>query len=203
MCSRSSQRKSARRGKNGTRTAKRGDQGRGEANSSRRPRPKPLTFARSRAMRRTLRRCVSLHQHPPSSPRALRSARQDWRGRNGHRLSGRSKDGRSVALKVIKDEFSLQPEFTNMFLDEAKIVSRLSHPNIVHVEELGHEGKAALPGHGAARRPVALARVERLPRARRSLALRDGRWIGARVAAGLHHAHELEIEGIAQGLVAP
>ena len=29
---------------------------------------------------------------------------------------GRNKDGRAVALKVIKDEFSLQPEFTNMFL---------------------------------------------------------------------------------------
>ena len=45
-----------------------------------------------------------------------------------------------VALKVIKDEFSLNREFVNMFMDEAKIVSRLSHPNIVQIYELGNEG---------------------------------------------------------------
>ena len=114
---------------------------------------------------------------------------------------GRAKDGRAVALKVIKDEFSLQPEFTNMFLDEAKIVSRLSHPNIVHVEELGNEGKRLylamelLAGQSlwhlwsACRERGVRLRYETIA------------WIGARVASGLHHAHELSIDGIVQGLV--
>ena len=106
-----------------------------------------------------------------------------------------------MALKVIKDEFSLQPEFTNMFLDEAKIVSRLSHPNIVHVEELGNEGKRLylamelLAGQSlwhlwsACRERGVRLRYETIA------------WIGARVASGLHHAHELSIDGIVQGLV--
>ena len=114
---------------------------------------------------------------------------------------GRGKDGRAVALKVIKDEFSLQPEFTNMFLDEAKIVSRLSHPNVVHVEELGNEGKRLYLAmellSGQSLWHVWSACRERAVRLRyQTLA-----WIGARVAAGLHHAHELSIDDVAQGLV--
>jgi serine/threonine protein kinase len=114
---------------------------------------------------------------------------------------GRAEDGRAVALKVIKDEFSLQPEFTNMFLDEAKIVSRLSHPNIVHVEELGNEGKRLYLAMellaGQSLWHVWNACRERGVRLRYETIA----WIGARVAAGLHHAHELSIDGIVQGLV--
>src|ERR1700677_4774640 len=47
---------------------------------------------------------------------------------------------RAVALKVIKREFCAHPQFVTMFLDEAKIISRLSHPNLVQVVELGSEG---------------------------------------------------------------
>jgi serine/threonine-protein kinase len=114
---------------------------------------------------------------------------------------GRAQDGRAVALKVIKDEFSLQPEFTNMFLDEAKIVSRLSHPNVVHVEELGNEGKRLYLAmellSGQSLWHVWSACRERGVRLRYQTVA----WIGARVAAGLHHAHELSIDDIAQGLV--
>ncbi len=114
---------------------------------------------------------------------------------------GRAADGRAVALKVIKDEFSLQPEFTNMFLDEAKIVSRLCHPNIVHVEELGNEGKRLYLAmellSGQSLWHVWSACRERGVRLRYETIA----WIGARVAAGLHHAHELSIDGTVQGLV--
>ena len=42
-----------------------------------------------------------------------------------------SRDGQLVALKMIRDEFARTDEFLTMFLDEARIVSRLEHPSIV------------------------------------------------------------------------
>ena len=47
---------------------------------------------------------------------------------------------RAVALKVIKEEYSRNREFVDMFLDEGKIVSSLKHPNLIEVHELGSEG---------------------------------------------------------------
>ena len=98
---------------------------------------------------------------------------------------------RVVALKVIKDEFSKQREFVAMFLDEAKIISRLSHPNLVQVVELGSEGgryfiaMELLVGQS-------LWEVWNACRAR-GVRLRYDliAWVGARVAEGLHHAHEM------------
>ena len=48
---------------------------------------------------------------------------------------------RVVALKVIRPEHGRNHEFVSMFLDEARIASRLSHPNIVRLYGLGHDGK--------------------------------------------------------------
>jgi eukaryotic-like serine/threonine-protein kinase len=98
---------------------------------------------------------------------------------------------RVVALKVIKDEFSLNPEFVNMFLDEAKIVSRLNHPNVVRIYELGNEG-ARLFIAMELLFGQSLWQVWNACRAH-GLRLRYdvAAWIGARSAEGLHHAHEL------------
>src|SRR5579859_2746908 len=46
---------------------------------------------------------------------------------------------RVVALKVIKDEFSQSRDFVNMFIDEAGLVKRLSHPNVVKLHELAND----------------------------------------------------------------
>jgi serine/threonine-protein kinase len=42
-----------------------------------------------------------------------------------------------VALKVIHPHLVEQPSFIEMFVDEARICSQISHPNVVHVEEFG------------------------------------------------------------------
>src|SRR4051812_34884546 len=42
-----------------------------------------------------------------------------------------------VALKRILPHLSGSPEFVTMFLDEARLASRLDHPNIVRIYELG------------------------------------------------------------------
>ena len=47
--------------------------------------------------------------------------------------------GEVVAIKTIREEFARNKEFVTMFVDEAKIVSRLDHPNIIRYHELGTE----------------------------------------------------------------
>jgi serine/threonine-protein kinase len=96
-----------------------------------------------------------------------------------------------VALKVIRDELAHDENFRSMFIDEAKILARLSHPNVIQTLEYG------LTGH---HRFIAMellsgrtyydvwehlvANGERMP-------VRLSAWICARVAEGLHSAHEL------------
>ncbi len=107
------------------------------------------------------------------------------------RLHGAAGFERPVALKVIKDQFLQNREFVTMFMDEAKIVSRVSHPNIVQLYELGNEkdrlfiAMELLVGQS-------LWNVWQACRARNAcLRLDLIAWIGARVGEGLHHAHEL------------
>src|SRR5262249_2256093 len=45
--------------------------------------------------------------------------------------------GRAVAVKRILPHLADSPEFTRMFLAEAKLAARLSHPNIVHIYDVG------------------------------------------------------------------
>jgi serine/threonine-protein kinase len=47
---------------------------------------------------------------------------------------------RLVALKTIHDELSGQPTFVDMFLDEARIASLISHPNVCTVHDFGQAG---------------------------------------------------------------
>jgi CheY-like chemotaxis protein/predicted Ser/Thr protein kinase len=46
---------------------------------------------------------------------------------------------RDVAIKVISYELSSQEEFVEMFFKEARLVSKLNHPNIAHIYFIGNE----------------------------------------------------------------
>jgi serine/threonine-protein kinase len=99
-----------------------------------------------------------------------------------------------VALKVIKDELAKEEAFVHMFLDEAKILSRLSHPNIIETLEYGvtdeHRFIAMELLLGRSLTDVwelLASKSDRVP-----VAL--GAWICARVAGGLEHAHSLRDE---------
>lgn len=109
---------------------------------------------------------------------------------------GRNADGDEevVALKVIREELADDEQFSTMFVDEAKILSRLSHPNVIRTLEYGvthpHRFIAMelLSGRTFADVWDLLAsRGEAVP-------VRLGAWICARVAEGLHSAHELHDE---------
>ena len=119
-------------------------------------------------------------------------------GRGGmaevHAARLRGQPDRLAALKVIRPEFGREPGFVAMFLDEARIASRLSHPNIVAIFGLGHDaGRHYLAMELLRGRTLqemwaaAYEHGQRLPFA-------VAAWIGARVAEGLHHAHELRDE---------
>jgi serine/threonine-protein kinase len=109
-------------------------------------------------------------------------------------LEGPHNFARAVALKVIHEHLLDEKEFVDMFLDEANLAVRLTHPNIVHVYDLGREGNVLflameyLDGQPLSR-IVARARQRGM-----TLPVDLVAYMGARSADGLHHAHELKDE---------
>jgi len=98
--------------------------------------------------------------------------------------------GRVLAVKMIRDEFARSTEFAAMFLDEARIVAGLRHPNVLRYDELGQGGGYAFIAMELLYGQSLWSVWERC-RAR-SVRMRYPTiaWIGARVADGLHYAHE-------------
>jgi serine/threonine-protein kinase len=136
------------------------------------------------------------------------------------RLAGPGGFERLHALKVIKPGLSSDPDFVNMFLDEARIVAKLNHPNVVQIHELGEDGADGrkqlfiamelLLGESLwdiwhvaqIRRRRELAAGKKFPVGTTALPHDVVAWIGARIAEGLHHAHELkDAKGTPQQLV--
>jgi len=49
-------------------------------------------------------------------------------------------DGTPVALKVLKPRYAADPQFQRRFRNETEVASRLTHPNIVRIHEVGASG---------------------------------------------------------------
>jgi len=97
-----------------------------------------------------------------------------------------------VALKVIRDELANDETFASMFIDEAKILSRLSHPNVIQTLEYGISGSHRFIAMELLNgRTVADAWDTIEPNPDDHFDVGDAAWICARVAEGLHSAHEL------------
>ena len=62
-------------------------------------------------------------------------------GGMAHVWAARGPDGRLVALKIIHSRFADNQAFRAMFMDEARIVSAIDHPNVARVHDLGASGK--------------------------------------------------------------
>jgi eukaryotic-like serine/threonine-protein kinase len=56
------------------------------------------------------------------------------------KTSGAEDFQRLVAIKCMRPELTLNDQFITMFVDEAKLASSLTHPNIVQINELGRVG---------------------------------------------------------------
>src|SRR4051812_36782820 len=61
------------------------------------------------------------------------------------RLSGPSDFRRAVVIKRILPQYAQLSAFVAMFVDEARTIAKIRHPNVVQVQELGeHEGDVFL-----------------------------------------------------------
>ncbi len=104
------------------------------------------------------------------------------------------------ALKRIKPKFAADPDFTRMFMREAKLSASLDHPNIAQVIDFGQDGQEHFLVmeyvHGPdLRRLLRLSQGGRLP-------LECAIAVITRVCAALHYAHEKSgPEGVPLGLV--
>jgi serine/threonine-protein kinase len=109
---------------------------------------------------------------------------------------------RIVAVKRLHERYARDPEFVAMFLDEARIVARIRHPNVVQtVDVVAEEGELFLVMeyvHGES-----LLRVTRTAtRAKTPLPVPVVSAILAGALHGLHEAHEARSEtGEALGIV--
>jgi hypothetical protein len=101
-----------------------------------------------------------------------------------------SRGARMVCLKCLIPEMSDDEEFLAMFLDEARLLSRFRHPNLV--EALGYGVQRGLwmialelvVGH------TVWSLIDQASRARRPVEPAVAAVILAQAADGLHHAHE-------------
>ena len=94
-----------------------------------------------------------------------------------------------VAIKRILSRFAADEQFVTMLIDEARITSLLSHPNIVPVTDFNADGSECylVMEYVSGRSMAGLLRA--LGREQRALSLEHLLYIIREVAAGLHHAH--------------
>lgn len=102
-----------------------------------------------------------------------------------------------VAVKTVRPDLAADPALVRMLVEEAQVASRLHHPHIAQLYDLGDDGGPFLVMeyvHGESLAAV-LASVGALP-------ARIGVWIAAHVCDALAYAHALRDErGAALGLV--
>jgi serine/threonine protein kinase len=111
-------------------------------------------------------------------------------------------EGDIVVVKRILPHYAENPQFVQMFLDEARVASRIRHPNVCQVFELGRIGKQyfiameLLEG-------VTLARlISRIAKSGRRVDIPVALGVIVQACEGLHFAHELKgFDGRPAGLV--
>lgn len=107
-----------------------------------------------------------------------------------------------LVLKELKPDLTDDESFVTMFLDEARLTARLSHPNIVQTFEVGSEGNRPFLAMEYLEGQSLSAVRMRMTRTRRPIALDAHLRVLAAVLGGLHYAHELEdYDGTPLGVV--
>lgn len=96
---------------------------------------------------------------------------------------------RLVALKRIHTNFTRDPEFVKMFIDEARIAMHLHHRNIVQVFDLDEDGGTYFLAMEYIRGTNLYGLYERMAAANRWFEAPLAMYIVAQVCKGLHFAH--------------
>jgi serine/threonine-protein kinase len=94
---------------------------------------------------------------------------------------------RQVVIKRVLPNLSENPDFVTMFLDEARLLARLTHPNVVHIYDFGRIDDLYFLSleyvHGGNLREV-LIRQRGTP-----VPLGQALFVASQALAGLDHAH--------------
>ena len=114
------------------------------------------------------------------------------------RLLGREGFGRTVAVKRLHSQFTNDPDFVTMFMDEARIVARIRHPNVVPMVDVieSAPGESGQPGLFLVMEYIHGETFSRLLRASRNagtshtIPIKVITTIMHGVLLGLHSAHE-------------
>jgi serine/threonine-protein kinase len=107
------------------------------------------------------------------------------------RVAGPMGVSRYVAVKRVLPHMSRDPALAEMFIDEARLVSKLSHPGIVAIQDFGIEDECYylameyVEGHDL--RHVIKAALNR----KQPLPVECALYVAAQVARGLDYAHSL------------
>lgn len=97
---------------------------------------------------------------------------------------------RLVVIKRVFPHLSEQKEFIDMFLDEARLAALLTHPNIVHIYELGEEEGNYYIVMEYIKGVDLYNLIKRMKG--KLLSLGDAIFIVTEILNGLHYAHELK-----------
>ena len=98
-----------------------------------------------------------------------------------------------VAIKTMLPSLSEDPQFERMFLDEAQVASRVRHPNVVEILDLGEQdGVLYIVMEWVEGEPLALVMRRALETGGMPLPIAVR--IAAHACLGLHAAHELRDE---------
>ena len=101
---------------------------------------------------------------------------------------------RAIVIKRIHPHLAGETEFVKMFLDEARIISRIQHPNVVQVLELGRDDDELFMAMEYLAGESLLGMMRRGKSTGRPLSPVLSAHVIAKVCAGLHAAHELTDE---------
>ncbi len=111
----------------------------------------------------------------------------------GRRVSGEPAD-EIVAIKVIRDDLADDKKYVAMFLDEAKILSRLSHPDIIRTRDYGVDGDTRFIAMELLLGRSLLDAFDRSKEVGKRMPHDLAAFVALRVAEALHYAHALKSE---------
>jgi serine/threonine protein kinase len=106
------------------------------------------------------------------------------------RLRGPHGFERPLVIKRMLPHLAADPLMVDMFLDEARIIANLRHPNLVHVHELGREGADLFMAMEFLEGESVAGVCRRLARLGTNLDFALAAHVVAEACAGLHAAHE-------------
>lgn len=118
------------------------------------------------------------------------------------KLIGPSGFERPVVVKRVLPHLARVPSFVDMFVDEARIVAGIHHPNVVQVQELAHEADELFLVMEYLEGESVGSLTRRLAGRGDTLEYALAAFLVAEACAGLHAAHELkDDEGYPRDLV--